>query len=180
VQVLATAVIGLAPVSVLALSGELIPPVLIFGVLYLVVAAVVWRFTGKRWVSVVGAVLAALGIAGNAPFLIEDLSHPDSWASFGPVAVMLVGAVAAVGAAVMGLLRAAESQARSFSMGAAALGAALVVATIGLSLASTSDSAEAGDVTLIAEKAEFPETFEIGAGGAGILLRNKNLLRTRS
>jgi len=172
-----TAAISLALLSVLALSRELIPPVLVFGALYAVVAAAVWRLAANKWVSVVGAVLVALGIAGNAPFLTEDLSHPDTWGSFAPAAVMLVGAVAAVGAAVMAWRAAPEEQARPFSMGASTLGVALVIATIGLSLASTSDSAEAGDVTVVAEKALFPETVELPAGGAGILLQNKDLLR---
>ena len=57
------------------------------------------------------------------------------------------------------------------------LGAALVVATLGLSFATSSDTAEAGDVTVVAEGAEFPETLEIAAGGAGIFLENKDLLR---
>ncbi len=177
IQSVATAAISLSLLSVLAISRELIPPVLVFGVLYLVVAAVVWRLATNRWASIAGAVLVVLGIAGNAPFLVEDISHPETWGSFAPAAVMLVGAVAAVGAAVMALRAAPAERARSFSMGAAVLGAALVVATIGLSVATSSDTAEAGDVTVVAEGAEFPETLEIAAGGAGILLENKDFLR---
>lgn len=177
IQAAATAAISLSLLSVLALSQELIPPVLVFGVLYLAVAAVVWRLVTSRWASIAGAVLVALGIAGNAPFLIEDISHPETWGSFAPAAVMLVGAVAAVGAAVMALRAAPVERARSFSMGALVLGAALVVATIGLSVATSSDTVEAGDVAVVADGAEFPETLEIAAGGAGIYLENKDLLR---
>lgn len=176
VQAVGTLAISLALLSVLALSQELIPPVLIFGALYLVVAGTVWRLSQNRWASIIGAVLVVLGIAGNAPFLMEDLAHPETWGSFGPAAIMVVGAVTAVGAAVMALRNAPAEGTRGFSMGAAGLGVLLVLATVVLSLTASSDSAEAGDVSVAAEGAEFPETVEV-ASGTWLHLENNDLFR---
>lgn len=176
VQAAGTLAISLALLSVLALSQELIPPVLIFGVLYLVIATAVWRLSGNRWVSIGGAVLVIVGLAGNAPFLMEDLAHPETWGSFGPAAIMIVGAVTALGAAVMAYRSAPAEGIRSFSMATASLGVVLVVATVALSLTASSDSAEAGDVSVVSEGAEFPETVDV-ASGTWLHLVNKDLLR---
>lgn len=176
VQAAGTLAISLALLSVIALSQELIPPVLVFGVLYLVIAVAVWRLSQNRWVSIAGAVLVVLGLAGNAPFLMEDLAHPETWGSFAPAAIMVVGAVTAVGAAVMAYRNAPPEGTRSFSMGAAGLGVVLVLATVALSLTASSDSAEAGDVPVVSEGAEFPEAVEV-ASGAWLHLENNDLFR---
>jgi len=176
VQAAGTLAISLSLLSVLALSQELIPPVLIFGVLYLVIAGAVWRLAQNRWVSIAGAVLVVLGLAGNAPFLIEDLAHPETWGSFGPAAIMVVGAVTAVGAAVMAYRNAPAEGTRSFSMGAAGLGVVLVLATVALSLTASNETAEAGDVSIAADGAEFPESVEV-ASGTWLHLENRDLFR---
>lgn len=177
VQAGATLVVSLSLLVVLLLARELIPPVLTFGVVFLVVAAVIWRWATNRWVSVVAAVLTVLAVIGNLPFLIEDLSHPETWGSFGPAALTVLAAVTAVGAAVMAFRVAPAEGTRRYAMGAGVLGVALVALTVGLSLAASSDTAAAGDVVVVAEGAEFPEAVQIASGGTWIFLENQDLFR---
>lgn len=177
VQAGATLVVSLSLLAVLVLAQELIPPVLTFGVLFLVAAGVVWRWATNRWVSVGAAVLTVLAVIGNLPFLVQDLLHPETWASFAPAAVTVVAAVTAVGAAVMAFRAAPAEGTRRYAMGAGLLGVALVVLTVGLSLAASSDTVAAGDVTVVAEGVEFPETVQIASGGAWIFLENQDLFR---
>lgn len=169
--------VSLSLYAVMVLAGSIIPPLVIFGTLYLVLAVLLVRLIGNRWLAGVAAVLAVLGLAGNAPFLIEDLAHPESWGSFVPSAISVVAGLGAVFAAVASYRGASVDLVRPTGIAVAGLCAALVVVSLGLSASASSDEAQTGDVTVLAEAYEYPETLSASAGAIGFFVENKDLLR---
>jgi heme/copper-type cytochrome/quinol oxidase subunit 2 len=95
------AVVGIALVLVLVqmiLIGQLIPPLTIFALLSLVVAAVV--ATGWRWAPLLGAIWSSLVIGANLENVVHDLTHPEAFRSFALVLIALAVAIVGIGAGV--------------------------------------------------------------------------------
>jgi uncharacterized cupredoxin-like copper-binding protein len=169
--------ISLSLFVILPIAQTLIPPVLIFGVLYLVLALLVFRFTENRWIPGIAAALVVIGILANAPFLIEDLAHPESWGGFMPAAVTVPAAIGAVIAAVMSYRAPTAQLARPIGIGVA--GVVVVLVALSGVMFLTSDSAEAqpGDLIVAAEEFEYPETLSHAAGAFGITVENADAFR---
>jgi len=68
VEIAGLAAVSAGLVLVLIINMAAIPPVIVFAVLYGLLAVAVWRFSHKTWVPLVAGVLALLGMLANAPF----------------------------------------------------------------------------------------------------------------
>ncbi|MEZ4501234.1 MAG: cupredoxin domain-containing protein [Dehalococcoidia bacterium] len=173
VEIAGLAAVSAGLVLVLIINMAAIPPVIVFAVLYGLLAVAVWRFSHKTWVPLVAGVLALLGMLANAPFLAGDLAHPDSWGSFIPSAIALVGALVAFIAAVTPRFAPEASFSRPLGLGGAAVAIVLVGLSITASATASSDALEEGDVAVIAEGVEYPEVVLVASGGA-LHIENKD------
>src|SRR5688572_882907 len=72
--------VALANIVVMVLAGEVIPPLLVFDVLF-VAGLVLLAMRPRLGVRVLG-ILSALFVLTSLPFAVPELSHPDSFASF--------------------------------------------------------------------------------------------------
>ena len=169
--------VSLSLFAVMLISAAVIPPVLIFALIYLGLAAAVWRFVEKSRVALGGAVLALVGILANIPFLVEDLAHLESWGSFVPSAVSVVAALSSAGAGFISLRTGLARAVRPYAYASVALAVALVLVSVVTSLAAENESATTGDVQLSAEDAEYPETLEASAGVVGFHIDNRDRIR---
>lgn len=167
-------VVSLALFAVLVLARMVIPPLVIFGSLYLVLAVLVFRMPGNRWVAGVAGVLALAGILSNIPFLIEDLSHPASWGSFVPNAVAVVAGLGAAFAAALSYRAHSVALVRPTSIALVAISAALVVLSGALTVTGGSDDPKMGDLRVSAEAFEYPEALTAKSGVVGIHVENKD------
>ena len=176
IQAASLLVVGLSLYSVIVLAMELIPPLVIFGTLFVAMGALVWVKATNRWISIVTAALALLALAGNAPFLIEDVAHPETWAGFIPGAISILAGLSAVAACAMSF-RPTRAEPRTYASSVAGLGVSLIVLSLVISFTASSDTAEAGDITVVAEDVYFPETLEAPAGRVAFFLENRDVFR---
>lgn len=176
VQAGATLAVSLSLYLVIIVAAEMIPPVLVFGTLYLLVAAAVWRLPASRPVSIGGAVLVLLGMLGNIQFFVADLSHPETAGTFAPAAITLVSAIAAIGASVMSVRGGSAEATRSYSLGTVAAAAVLVLVSLAFTFTASSDEAQAGDITVVVEGAEYPAMVQ-AAPGATLFIDNRDRIR---
>jgi hypothetical protein len=165
-----------------------IPPIIIFFVVFGVALYLLTREGRARTVGVVlGGVGAALFVLGNLPFVVEDLTHPDSGLAFFTSGAGIVGAVLGLVAMLGALMRWNERAVTPVG----ALGALAVVAVIGYGAVETvgvdSDEREPGDVALVAEDVDYflegedPEREDDAQvtveRGAAVFVDNKDLYR---
>ena len=165
-----------------------IPPIIIFFVLFGVALYLLSREGRARTVGVVlGGVSATLFVLGNLPFVLEDLTHPDSGLAFFTSGAGIVGAVLGLVAMLGALLRWNERAAAPIG----AVGVVALVAVIAYGVVETlgvdSDERQSGDVVLVAEDVDyFPEgedpereddvQLTVEQGGA-VFVDNKDLYR---
>lgn len=165
-----------------------IPPIIVLVVLFGVSLYLLGRSGRARTVGVVlGGIGALLFTLGNLPFLAEDLRHPDSVLAFIASGAGVVGSVVGFVAMLGALLRLRGGPVKPL-LGLAVL-AVLMVMAIGIvsRLGVDSETAEAGDVTLVAEDADFfaegtdparddDVQIAVDRGGA-VFVDNKDLYR---
>lgn len=159
------------------LAGGVIPPLVVFAVLYIVGAVLLSRGAKAGvWMLVI---LPVLFLALNAPFLFPQLGHPETVADFAPSIVFLVASlVTFIGA--LGVLRGAAASAAPKAIGIAAI---LVVVAANLASGVMSSgvekaSAEAGDIAVQAEGAEFaPTELDAEAGLVAVHIANVDPIR---
>ena len=170
-------VMPLWAVALTIVAGEIIPPVLIFAVLF-VGAAVLLRRLPNRAGPITFLVVSVLLIALNAPFILGDLSHPESALGFIltviPTITGLLGIVASIGA-----LRAWPSPKATLAWRVAAgLFAVLVVVGVVAALGLEDDTAVAGDLHIAAEEIEFaPNDLTAPVGTVGFFIDNDDPIR---
>lgn len=165
-----------------------IPPVIILMAVMGVALYLLSRTGRARTVGVVlGGIAALLFTLGNLPFIAEDLAHPDSVLAFVASGAGIVGSSTGFVAMLGALLRLSGRPVRPLF----GLATVVVLVVIGIGVVSRlgvdSDSAEAGDVTLVAEDVDYfpegsdPEREEdvdvtVERGGA-VFVDNKDLYR---
>lgn len=148
-----TAAIGLAAaiaadVGLMLVHGELVPPLLVFGVIGLVGIGLLPR-TGRTGPVLVG--LAALvPLAVGLPFVLPGLPHPDSPVDFLHGVATLTFRPLAVVAVVATLRGAVPRGARPAGVVAAAIAGTAVVVSGVATVATASDEVQADDVRLAA------------------------------
>jgi plastocyanin len=177
-QIVATLALMLALLAIMAVIGVIIPPVLIFAVILGILAYALRRWAPeRRWLRLVGAVLALLVLLLNLPFIVEDLLHPESALVFLPTAISVLAALVAVLAGVVGFMRLSEGAARPVGVGALAVAAVLAVVAAGAALTLESDVSQAGDVVIVAEEVEYPEAVQATAGSVALFVENRDPFR---
>ena len=158
------------------LAGEVIPPLVIIPILFLVAMAV--RRSRHKAGTIALLVFGVLALGGNAPFVADDLGHAsDAPLQFAVSLAMLVGVLAVIAGAI-GSLRAWEGRrVRPVLIGAGAVVLAGAIAAGAISAGSDSDVAQSGDVTVETKDIEFaPERVTVASGG-GVFVDNADLVR---
>ena len=158
------------------LGGEIIPPLIVFGVLLGVGAAMLGR-PGKVGPIVV-LVISLLHLVLSAPFSIPTLFLPASWGDFVLTVASIVYTVLAIVGAI-GALRsdpAARSGAprRAWTIGLAVLALSILIAAVS-AFTFEDDEFQEGDVRLTAADIEFdPTTLEAEAGEVTVFIENED------
>ena len=164
-------------VAIMIVVGAVIPPLVVFSILSAALAFALLRWPEKRWLFIVSAVLAVIVIVANLPFIIEDLAHPETIATFFLPFTSLVAAVVAIVAAIMGWMARSSEPSRYVVGGAAALVAIALVGSLVATLSLEDDAQAEGDVVVNAEDIEYPENISLPAGVSGIFVENKDVVR---
>ena len=164
-------------VAVLVVNGVIIPPVAAFAVLVLVGLVLLAR-PGKVGPVMLG-VLSILFVIGNLPFVVDDLAHPDTFATFFPAAVGIAAGVLG-GLGLVGFLRRWSVRAAARS-GLAAAVVMLVALGVGLfaTLTVEDDSAQEGDLALATDGTDWvPDTLTASAAGdVAVFVQNQDPFR---
>ncbi|HET6663958.1 MAG TPA: hypothetical protein VFG94_06855, partial [Acidimicrobiales bacterium] len=169
----ASALGAAADLAVMALVGEVIPPLLVGALLTGVGIALVQR-RPRAGIAMFG-ILALLLVITGAPFAGPSLAHPESPTSFVHGAIHLLSRLVAVAAAVGAWRDASPVTARRTGwVSGAVVGATLAVAAVA-TVAVDGDTAEDGDVVVAVEGAEFPETVRVATGGS-LFVENDDLI----
>jgi plastocyanin len=160
-------------VAVQVLAGELIPPLAVFAIVYLVLALAVAR-RRSRWLLAIVMALAAVHLLGSVPFFAANLAHPESPGSFlVEVAVLLTVTVTLVGA-IGGMRREAPRSRRPLVAGAAALGALAVVVSLIAAAGVDADARQPGDVVVEAMGSTYPARLQLPAGESVLWIDNQD------
>lgn len=177
--VLTGAVLALALMFavIMAVAGVLIPPLLVFGVLFLVLAAALQRWGSSRWLLLLAAVLSVLVIAGNLPAIISDVAHPETFSTFAPTFIATVAAIVALKAGVAAAFNIMPSAARLVGVGAAVLVAVALVGSVAATAAAGDVARVEGDIDVVAEHVEYPERLEAKAGKVTFFIDNRDRFR---
>lgn len=163
-------------IVMVVLAGGFEPFLAIFGAILLITAYVGRRFPRRAGPITVLVVLALL-LLMNLPALVDDLSHPESFLNFAVFGVLLIVLD------LTGLIASVASLMNRSGDGAAVVyvaGAVIVVGAIvsGIATASfESDTAQAGDLVVVAEEVEFSPATLSGSGTIGVFIENKDPVR---
>jgi plastocyanin len=164
-------------VVVTVVTGEVIPPIVLFTALFVIFwGLTVWR-PGKVTYVLFG-VLGLLTVLLNLPFIAEDLVHPESAFGFNTTTLPIIASLLAVAVGVAALRGLSGGLASRLIM----IGGALFVVGLAVSIVAAlgleDDTSEAGDLRVVAEKVEFAPTTVSGAAGTiGIFVDNEDPVR---
>lgn len=162
-------------VTVMVVGGEIIPGLVVVFALFAGLAVGLLR-SRARWLLVLAVVLPVLALVTSIPFIVSDLSHPESAGGFVPQLLLSLAAsftALAAGAALGGRGRLVRPAAVVFATCGLLGSSASAVATAGL----TDDVAMEGDVVVVAEGVEFPARVTLRSGPVGLLLDNGDPIR---
>lgn len=154
----------------------IIPPVLVIGLVF--AAFIPFLRDGRRRVALGLAVFAFLAMAGNVPTLVDELTHLDSAPAFILTLLSLLGALTAIFAGIGAFRSRSEPPTRPIVFGAAAIFVVFAATSLVISASTDSDTAQAGDIPMVAEKVKFgPEAITISAEDSGVWIDNKDGIR---
>jgi plastocyanin len=163
-------------VVVLLSAGEVIPPLIVIGLL--LVAGAVWLRKPGRGPVIFTLVAFVLFLVSNLAFAWRDLTETRSFPSFGVSAAALATALLGLTAAIAALRGDGDAErplARSLTLaGGAAIVAFVAVNAIG-SITYDDATPGSGDVTLVAKDTEWSTTtLSASAGDVTFFLRNRD------
>jgi len=162
-------------VVVQLVSGEFIPPVTVFAVIFAGLGVALGRTEGRR-LPYTAAVLGLVLIAANAPFMMPDLAHPETFASFAMAFVVLIVTLATVAAAVFATRPAPPNSARVLPAVGVILAIGLIASMI-VTLGVTDDVRQNGDIDVIARNTSYPAELTTDAGPAALFIDNQDIIR---
>jgi plastocyanin len=169
-----TAAIAAADLLFFVLIADVIPPLAVGAVLTAVGIATVRR-APRAGIVVLGAT-NLLMLVGNAPFAVDHLAHPASAVDFTHAVVGSIGRALAVVATVGAWRSSSPAGARRFGVAAVGLAATTVAVSAVAMVTSSGDEAEADDVPVVVDQAEFPERIT-AASGSTLFVDNRDLFR---
>ncbi|MBL8777819.1 MAG: cupredoxin domain-containing protein [Acidimicrobiales bacterium] len=153
-----------------------IPPLIVFSVLAVGLGAALVAGKGRR-VLYAAVALGVISVLASAPFLVADLSHPETGAGFLVAYAALVLGLGTAGAALAATRANPPDRARVTGL---ALGGVLVLGAVGSLVATASvedDQRQDGDIVVVARDTAFPATLEAPAGTVGFFVQNEDLYR---
>jgi len=171
------AAIGVLLFGFVAVIGEMVPMLLVLGMVFLAIAVLAAQLgRSRRWPWAVVVVASLLLIVGNLEVLIYDLSHPEE-------APIFILNVVAVGLSVMGIIagvvvfRGASTPLKPIAIGIGGVVIAASVFSLATMLTLDGDSQQPGDVVVVTESGKFPEHIEVSAGSHWFYLENRDRIR---
>ncbi len=161
-------------IAVQVLAGHLIAPLTIFSLIYLGLGlAIGWR--RSRWLLGVIIVLTLVHLGGSIPFIVANLAHPESPASFIFEAVSGLAVLTVFVGAILGLRSGHPAvNRRPVALAAGGLAAAAVVVSLVAASGVDSESQQPGDVPVEAIHSTFPAHIEVPAGEAALWIDNRD------
>jgi plastocyanin len=172
-----SAIAGFVVIAAISIfGGAIIPPLIVFAVLWLVGALLLSRSSKAAAILLLITFLLFLGL--SAPFVVPTLAVPASAGDFILNAASLIAAIVGIVAAI-GVLRRRDAPASSTPrmVGMAGLGIFLLTFVVGIvALVTYKDaSAQAGDIKLVAEDFEFSaDTLRATQGEVSVFVENKD------
>lgn len=167
------AIVDVAVINVV--SGEIIPPLLVFGVIW--IGALLWLKRATRGPAILLLVSFVAFIALSAPFTIPSLAVPASAGDFILNVLGLLAAVTGIVAAVAVIRGLPEEASVARSVAAAAAIVFVVGSAYSLYATATYDSAslQEGDLELVAKGIEFEQTsLEAESGTVAVFVDNRD------
>jgi plastocyanin len=172
-----SAIAGFVVIAAISIfGGSIIPPLIVFAVLWLVGAFLLSRSSRAAAILLLITFLLFLGL--SAPFVVPTLAVPASAGDFILNAASLIAAIVGIVAAIA-VLRRRDAVASSAPrmVGIAGLAILLFAFVVGIvALVTYKDAApQAGDLELVAEDFEFSERALQAAGGdVSVFVENKD------
>jgi plastocyanin len=157
-----------------AIIGAIIPPIVVFALLYGVGVWLTRR--GGRAGTIMLTVLSILFLASNAPFILPSLAVPASTVDFLMSGLLVVLALSNLVAAI-GALRRNSTGARVGLVGRATVALMLLVVAVAVVGRVTYDSppAQTGDIKIAAQDFEFStNVIEADGGEVSVFIDNKD------
>jgi plastocyanin len=161
-------------IALTAIIGELEPFILLFGL----IPVAAWGLTlwkPRRWAYIVFGALGLLAILMNLPFVISDLSHPESAVGFN------IGLVALLAALLQTLVGVTAIRPLSARLATGAWRAAAGVFAVGLVISGIAaagledDQPSAGDIRIDAHKVTFsPGSISAPSGTVALFVENRD------
>jgi plastocyanin len=165
-------------VALMAVNGEIVPPLIAMSVL-LAVGVLVLGNRPRGGAAGLG-IVSLLHLATSGPFLAEGLVHPESFWDFWLGWAIVLAAVLCVLAAVPVWRQKDDgsTRARSVSLAVGGLIVALGIAGGVATAAYESDTAQGGDIAVAARNVEFePANLSAEAGEVAVFVDNKDSFR---
>lgn len=160
------------------LAGGFEPFLFVIALVTLIAAYVGRRFP-RRAGPITVLVVMTLLVLMNAPAILEDLAHPESFTNFAlfgtvPLTFAFVGIIASVAV----LLSRRDAAASTVAYAAAGIIVITVAWSAIATLAVSDDDLVAGDLRLVAEEVEFAPVSLTGSGDTvGVFIENKDPVR---
>ena len=157
-----------------AIIGAVIPPLIVFAVLYGVGVWLTRR--GGKGGTIMLAVLSVLFLGSNAPFIVPSLSVPASTVDFVMTGLLVVLALSNLVSAIAAS-RTYSTGARAGLAGRATVALMLLVVAVAVIGRLTYDSppAQSGDVEIAAQDFEFStNVIEADGGEVSVFIDNKD------
>lgn len=178
-RVVAGALAATVPILLIAVvgNGSVVPAELVQVVVLVALAYAVFRWAARRWVLILTTALAALALVGSLPYVLGDLSHPESGWAFIPSTLTIVALLVAVLAGLAATLRLSSAPARILVAAAAALSVLLALLGIVATLGVEDDARAASDIAVLAKDTAYPKTVEAKAGNIGLYIENEDRIR---
>jgi plastocyanin len=157
-------------------AGEVIPPVLVVGFVFGTLAFLLKQ--GRRRVSAIGTGLAGLALAGNAPFIIEDLSHPNGGWVFALTLLSLLAGLAMILGGLGAFFGWSPTRISTIAVSFATVLAVGTMSSLLLAAAEPSEETAAGDTVVGAERIRFaPNEIVMAPGSPGVWVDNRDGIR---
>ena len=168
-------IVAIVDVVLINVFAGLIPPLVVFGVIW--IASLVWLTRATRGPAILLVVSFVANIALSAPFTIPSLSVPASAGDFILNVLGLLAALTGIVAAIQVIRGQTAAAPAARTLGLAATVVFVVAAAFSGYSAATYDDAvlQEGDLELVAKDIEFEQTsLQAEAGGVSVFVDNED------
>jgi plastocyanin len=170
-----SAVVAIVDVVLVNLFAGIIPPLVVFAVIW--IGALVWLGRATKGPAILLLISFVAFIALSAPFTIPTLSVPAAAGDFILNLLGLLAALAGIVAAVNAVRGPTEEAPAARSLGVALATVFVLASAYSVYAAATYDDAapEEGDLELVTKDVEFEQTtLEVDAGEVSVFVDNQD------